>query len=325
MGLVFVQGVIAQGPSAIPDPEPPSPSVATPSPPIEPSPDDEYPFYGCGGTGQKCCVAFIAPFEGHKCLFKDDVMIFTDNQGRTVDYPVYDGMKVSGGCTCQPKSGYSTNAIDVCKEYFTPSKRAEIVNPGLWPNGVKPLNPSEVEKLNMDLSACSACAANGGMYTALGCIPYRFDSFIQAIIYIAITLGGIYALFCIIVAAMKIQTSKGDASVIGKSRENVTSCLIGLVLIIFSVFITNIFASGLLGFKIDEPLKSIDSKSTDEIMCSRGCIYSEKSEGKTRCYQGACPSTNPECGKPGTGGVVPINNDCLFAPQCGNFKEVSCP
>lgn len=312
----------------LPSPDPEPPSNGTPAPPEEPSPDDPYPFYGCGGTGQKCCVQEMEQIEFYRCLFKDDEPAYRDDSGKSVDKIVRNGSKVAGSCTCQPKTGYSANAIDQCKDYFTPSKREEIVIPGLWPNDKRPISPDDVTRLNNDLAACTECSTNGGMYSGIGCIPYNFEGFVQAFLLLGIGLGGAYALFCIIIAAIRIQTSKGDTGVINKSRESVTACLIGLALILFSAFITNIFSGGLLGFSISEPLGQVTSTSEEEaggLMCSRQCIYSEKKDNVTRCYNGACPSSNPECGKPKQDGVVPINNDCRFAPQCGNYKEVPCP
>lgn len=57
----------------------------------------------------------------------------------------------------------------------------------------------------------------------------------------------------------------------------------------------------------------------DGLVCSKGCIYSEKkSDGNVHCYSGSCPVGAEDCGET-------INNGCKYAPQCNNFDEVNCP
>jgi len=93
----------------------------------------------------------------------------------------------------------------------------------------------------------------GGIYTAIGCIPNSLSSFIKEKIFgWGIGLAGFISLFCIIYAAFQIQTSAGNAEKIKKAQELLTSCIMGLMLIIFSVFVLRLIGVDILqipGFK----------------------------------------------------------------------------
>lgn len=331
--LGFIVAPVAAQPLPSPAPEPPSPTTATPSPaPTEP--DDPYPFTGCGGTGQKCCEKKVFGNTVYKCLFakwhglSGDEIIKYDANGIPTDGSVESPPIAS--CRCEGRGPKVTYPTDVCKRYFLPSNHVKTQKHFGGSITRPTLPPDKTAAYNKELSACVSCVNALGMYTSLGCIPTNFEAIIQLILTLGVMIGGAYALLCITFAAIKIQTSKGDTALIKAARENVTSCLIGLVLIIFSVFILNIMGSGFLGFTILSPLKPVVTKSTspettEGLMCSRPCIYSEKIGMDVKCFRGACPPSSPECGKPMADGVVPINNGCTFAPACNSYSEVKCP
>ena len=104
----------------------------------------------------------------------------------------------------------------------------------------KYINSSERE-------ACIACAENGGVWTSLTCVYGDVSRFIREILLgWAIGLAGVIALFCIIYAAFQIQTSQGSPEKIKKAQELLTSCIMGLMLIIFSVFILRLIGVDIL-------------------------------------------------------------------------------
>lgn len=89
-----------------------------------------------------------------------------------------------------------------------------------------------------ELGSCLNCAGQGNIWTGIGCVPLSFSSFLNGyLIPTGIGLGGIIALICIIYSAFMMQTSEGNPEKIKKAQENLTSCILGLMLIIFSVFI----------------------------------------------------------------------------------------
>lgn len=87
-----------------------------------------------------------------------------------------------------------------------------------------------------------------GYWTGLGCIPTDFDSFItHFVMKIGIGFAGVIALLCIIFSAIMIQTSAGNAEKVKKAQQNMTSCILGLILIIFSIFILRLIGVDILG------------------------------------------------------------------------------
>jgi hypothetical protein len=61
-----------------------------------------------------------------------------------------------------------------------------------------------------------------------------------------IGLAGGVAMLCIMYSAFRMQTSQGNPEAIKKAQETLTSCITGLVLIIFSVLILRIIAQDIL-------------------------------------------------------------------------------
>ncbi len=100
---------------------------------------------------------------------------------------------------------------------------------------------------NNELGSCVRCASKGGVWTAIGCVPTNFHAFVsQFLLSFGIGFGGMIALLCIIYSAFMLQTSQGSAERIKKAQENLTSCIMGLMLIIFSVFILRVIGIDIL-------------------------------------------------------------------------------
>jgi hypothetical protein len=59
-------------------------------------------------------------------------------------------------------------------------------------------------------------------------------------------LAGIAAFLCIIYAAFILQTSRGNPERIKKAREYLTNCIIGLLIIIFAVFVLRLIGVDIL-------------------------------------------------------------------------------
>jgi hypothetical protein len=106
-----------------------------------------------------------------------------------------------------------------------------------------------------EFSACQQCMSSstrGGLYSALGCIHFdNFSGFISnSVLLPLLSLGGIVTLICIIYAAFILMTSSGDPEKIKKAKELLTSCLIGLIFVILSIFILKFITGDLLGIKM---------------------------------------------------------------------------
>lgn len=86
--------------------------------------------------------------------------------------------------------------------------------------------------------SCLRCVAgNNGVWTSFGCFGTSVSSFTSSIFSILLSLAGFLTLLCIIISAFMLQTSSGNPERIKKARQYLTSCIAGLLLIIFSIFI----------------------------------------------------------------------------------------
>lgn len=100
---------------------------------------------------------------------------------------------------------------------------------------------------NADQTICSNCARGGGLWTGIGCVPLEIKSFItDYLMNVAIGFAGVIALFCIIYSAFMMQTSQGNPEKIKKAQGNLTACVSGLLLIIFSIFILRLIGVDIL-------------------------------------------------------------------------------
>ena len=76
-----------------------------------------------------------------------------------------------------------------------------------------------------------------GIWTAIGCIKADQESIVTTLLRVGIGLAGGVALIMILVAAFALRTSQGEPKRANEAREMLTSAIIGLLFIIFSVTI----------------------------------------------------------------------------------------
>lgn len=102
-------------------------------------------------------------------------------------------------------------------------------------------------KNSPEIGNCQSCADASGVWTGLGCIYGDTGRFIRETIFgFAIGLAGVIALICIIYAIFTLQISRGNPEKLKKAQELLTSCIMGLMLILFSVFILRLIGVNIL-------------------------------------------------------------------------------
>ncbi|MCL5411814.1 MAG: hypothetical protein M1150_03745 [Patescibacteria group bacterium] len=74
-----------------------------------------------------------------------------------------------------------------------------------------------------------------GTETELGCIPRNPESLAQWGLRFAVAVGGGFAFLLIILGAFKILVSQGDPKALQEGKDQITSAIMGLLLIIFAV------------------------------------------------------------------------------------------
>ena len=87
-----------------------------------------------------------------------------------------------------------------------------------------------------EYARCMDCFIDkNGVWTAVGCIPQDPKEAIKSIVQIGIGIAGGIVLIMILVGAFMFSTSQGDPNKTKEAKEVITSAIIGLIFIIFSV------------------------------------------------------------------------------------------
>lgn len=99
----------------------------------------------------------------------------------------------------------------------------------------------------IEAGKCLDCANKGGIWSGIGCVYTDVKDFIEkTVLGLGIGLAGGFSLLCIIYAAFMMQSSQGNPEKLKKAQEMITSCIMGLMLIIFSVFILRLIGVNIL-------------------------------------------------------------------------------
>lgn len=96
---------------------------------------------------------------------------------------------------------------------------------------------SQVGADEVGLKKCLDCVEQNGVWTAVGCVPTDPVGLIQTLIKIGLLIGGGIALLIILAGAFTLTVSQGDPKKTSEAKEMITSAIIGLIFIIFSVAI----------------------------------------------------------------------------------------
>lgn len=88
---------------------------------------------------------------------------------------------------------------------------------------------------------CETCSTKGGLWTAFGCVPYgkdgNFSSIIRAVLQLGLGIGGGVVVLMVLAGGFILSTSQGDPNRVKEAKEMVTSAVMGLVFVIFSITI----------------------------------------------------------------------------------------
>lgn len=97
-------------------------------------------------------------------------------------------------------------------------------------------------------NTCLACISQENCYwSGLGSIYTDLPSFINKNLFgIFLSFAGVLTLLCIIYSAFILQTSSGNPERIKKAKQNLTSCIVGLLVIIFSIFILRVIGGDII-------------------------------------------------------------------------------
>jgi len=211
------------------------------------------PGLNCGdsqvSTKNQCCVPliteqkFISPDLGPLNVILNPIKYYIDYMVDTYVQPLSNSIySVSKGEVLPCYSGVPSTT-----DYYDDNCKCLAIS--LTPTGTYIKSLEQLcfaqEKVT-DKEKCLNCANDGGIWSGIGCIYTNTQTFIQKTVFrLGIGLAGGFSILCIIYAAFMMQSSQGNPEKIKKAQEMITSCIMGLMLIIFSVFILR-----LVGFNI---------------------------------------------------------------------------
>lgn len=87
---------------------------------------------------------------------------------------------------------------------------------------------------------CESCMGEGGIWTALGCLPTRPADLLPKLAQFAVGIAGGFALMLMLIGAFRISVSAGNPDNVQAGKDMFTSAVAGLLLIIFSALILRI-------------------------------------------------------------------------------------
>ncbi len=202
------------------------------------------PGLSCGNVNDKC--------TSRCCSYK--------SKENTFDLPIVsDVLKLlHWGNPLEPWLKYQTQvSVEPCTNGSSPSTPGDLTNPGC--TCIKPTEVPLTTLIDMckniidgnEKVRCENClkgwGQSVGVWTGVGCIRANIGSFIQeTLLGWGVGLAGGISMLCIMYAAFMMQTSGGEAEKIKKAQQLMTSCITGLMLIIFSVFILQLIGVRIL-------------------------------------------------------------------------------
>jgi len=104
----------------------------------------------------------------------------------------------------------------------------------------------QIKEGTEEFIACQDCFSNNGIWTAVGCIPSNPESVIKTVITIGLAAGGGIVLIMILVGSFMLSVSQGDPNKTKEAKEIITSAIIGLLFVIFSVTILQFIGVSIL-------------------------------------------------------------------------------
>lgn len=107
-------------------------------------------------------------------------------------------------------------------------------------NQASPMAGADGESPRQKCQKCQAGTEGSlgtGVWTSLGCIQNDNQSLVASLLRIGLSLAGLIALLTILASAFMFSTSQGDVKRTNDAKEMLTSAIIGLIFIIFSITI----------------------------------------------------------------------------------------
>jgi hypothetical protein len=160
--------------------------------------------------------------------------------------------------SCTEDSGCNQSAADTAWDKSIPECTALNIpsgNPAVRKIygccGTKPanvdFNPCKFVSDPKQQQLCTNCK---GTWTAIGCIttdPTNPTNIVAIILKLGLGLAGGIAFLLILFGGLQIMTSAGNPEQLNAGRELITSAIIGLILVLFSIFLLQFIGVNIIG------------------------------------------------------------------------------
>lgn len=185
---------------------------------------------GCEGCSQKFMI--YSGVAGKPCI---------ECQGGYYYHAAHKTCCKIGDTTC---TGGTKPVIEHCPGNCGPD--GKCVGPPLVAGPVGPGGPCP-GLAGVELNKCKHCVdKEGGVWTALGCIPVNPAGFVSWLLQKVIGLAGGIAFLLILYGGFQILTSTGDPEKLASGKDIIVGALAGLLMIIFSVLLLRIIGYDIL-------------------------------------------------------------------------------
>jgi hypothetical protein len=186
------------------------------------------------------CVGYIQCVVGINIYCCD-----TQPECSALQAPVVQGCVGLGGTchlvdvVCQTDLGQAD-----CPQYQTCGANCSASQNPLTQTTADEYNPCKFVDDAAKRAECKACA---GTWTAIGCIATDPNNLLGTILRFGLGLAGGIAFLLILFGGLQIMTSAGNPEQLNAGRELITSAIIGLILILFSIFLLQFIGVNIIG------------------------------------------------------------------------------
>lgn len=159
----------------------------------------------------------------------------------------------------------SSDHDENCISSFTVDLNILPIDDDPWDTFKKPFKDNELAQFELcdqvkaeDKDKCLACITNTGgsasgtnqkitgLWTAIGCIPTSKEGIVTSLVRVGLGVSGGVIVLLVLAAAFMLATSAGDAKKVAEAQEMITSAVIGLLFVIFSVMIFRFIFTSIL-------------------------------------------------------------------------------
>lgn len=127
----------------------------------------------------------------------------------------------------------------------TPDDRDDP-QPPTGPGTAPPFELCDQAANPQDKGRCQACVGQNAIWTAFGCIQTSKEGIVTSLVRVGIGVAGGFVLLSILYGAFLVSTSAGEPKRIQEGQEMISSAVMGLLFVIFSIIILRFIGVSIL-------------------------------------------------------------------------------